>query len=144
MCRTRAVVWRVAERLVGSCAELHAKAVSRPARIVHADGRASSVRAGRFLDVVWLEGFSTRLREMQAVAQVDRASFVYASNDNMTSEVKDALAGFDLDKTGRVSTSELVAGAKALQEVRLRGRERLVGLRNRAGSDVSVWRKAAS
>ena len=64
---------------------------------------------------------------MQAVAQVDRASFVYASNDNMTTEVKDALAGFDLDKTGRVSTSELVAGAKALQEVRPRGREGAFG-----------------
>merc|ERR1719152_350183 len=48
----------------------------------------------------------------------ERASFVYANNDQMTSEVKDALKGFDLDNTGRVSTSELVAGAKALQEVR--------------------------
>ena len=81
---------------------------------------------------------------MQAVAQLDRASFVYANNDNMTSEVKDALAGFDQDKTGRVSTSELVAGAKALQEVRRRGRGRLVGLRKRRGSDLSVWTKTAS
>ena len=58
---------------------------------------------------------------MAQVAQVDRASFMYSSNDQMTSEVKDALSAFDLDKTGRVSTSELVAGAKALQEVRGRG-----------------------
>ena len=106
--------------------------------------RPCLVLAGRFLDVAWLEGSSTRLREMQAVAQLDRASFVYANNDNMTSEVKDALAGFDQDKTGRVSTSELVAGAKALQEVRRRGRERLVGLRKRRGSDLSVWTKTAS
>jgi len=55
---------------------------------------------------------------MQAMAQIDRASFVYGSNDQMTTEVKSALSAFDLDKTGRVSTSELVAGAKALQEVR--------------------------
>ena len=89
-----------------------------------------------FVDGLWLEGLSTRLREMQTMVQ-ERASFVYANNDQMTSEVKDALAGFDQDKTGRVSTSELVAGAKALQEVRPRGRERLVGVRNRAGSDVS-------
>ena len=72
-----------------------------------------------FVDGLWLEGLSTRLREMQAMVK-DRASFVYANNDQMTSEVKDALAGFDQDKTGRVSTSELVAGAKALQEVRPR------------------------
>ena len=72
-----------------------------------------------FVDGLWLEGLSTRLREMQAMVQ-DRASFVYANNDQMTSEVKDALASFDQDKTGRVSTSELVAGAKALQEVRPR------------------------
>lgn len=52
------------------------------------------------------------------MANVDRASFMYGSNDQMTTEVKTALAAFDLDKTGRVSTSELVAGAKALQEVR--------------------------
>ena len=58
---------------------------------------------------------------MQAVAQIDRASFVYGSNDQMTTEVKSALSAFDLDKTGRVSTSELVAGAKALQEVRRSG-----------------------
>ena len=67
---------------------------------------------------------STRLREMQAmaqVAQVDRASFMYSSNDQMTSEVKDALSAFDLNKTGSVSTSELVAGAKALQEARSQG-----------------------
>jgi hypothetical protein len=55
---------------------------------------------------------------MQAMAQLDRASFMYGSNDQMTSEVKDALSAFDLNKTGSVSTSELVAGAKALQEVR--------------------------
>ena len=58
---------------------------------------------------------------MAQVAQVDRASFMYSSNDQMTSEVKDALSAFDLDKTGRVTTSELVAGAKALQEARSRG-----------------------
>ena len=58
---------------------------------------------------------------MQTLAQgLDRASFMYGSNDQMTSEVKDALSAFDLDKTGRVSTSELVAGAKALHEVRSR------------------------
>jgi len=49
---------------------------------------------------------------------LDRASFVYATNDQMTSEAKEALKSFDQDNTGRVSTSELVAGAKALQEVR--------------------------
>lgn len=47
-----------------------------------------------------------------------RATFAYKTNDSMADDVKDALANFDLDKTGRVSTSELVAGAKALQEVR--------------------------
>jgi len=52
------------------------------------------------------------------MGQLDRASFMYSANEQMTSEVKDALSAFDLDKTGRVSTSELVAGAKALQEVR--------------------------
>lgn len=36
----------------------------------------------------------------------------------MTDEIKNALAHLDLDKTGRVSTSELVAAAKALEEVR--------------------------
>lgn len=52
-------------------------------------------------------------------AQEDRrATFAYKQNDSMADDVKDALANFDLDKTGRVSTSELVAGAKALQEVR--------------------------
>jgi len=70
-----------------------------------------------------LKGFTQHKtpREMQAMAQVaqmDRASFMYSNNDQMTSEVKDALSAFDLDKTGRVNTSELVAGAKALQEVR--------------------------
>ena len=58
---------------------------------------------------------------MQAVTQLDRASFMYGSNDQMTSEVKDALSAFDLNKTGSVSTSELVAGAKALQEARSQG-----------------------
>jgi hypothetical protein len=55
-----------------------------------------------------------------AAMGLDRASFVYASNDQMTSEVKEALKSFDQDNTGRVSTSELVAGAKALNEVRAR------------------------
>ena len=41
------------------------------------------------------------------MAALDRASFVYASNDPMTSEVKEALKSFDQDNTGRASTSEL-------------------------------------
>jgi len=45
-------------------------------------------------------------------------SFKYKDNDDMTGDIKEALANFDLDKSGHVSTSELVAGAKALQEVR--------------------------
>lgn len=47
-----------------------------------------------------------------------RASFAYKENNDMTDEIKNALAHLDLDKTGRVSTSELVAAAKALEEVR--------------------------
>ena len=90
-----------------------------------------------FVDSLWLEGLSTRLREMQTMVQ-ERASFVYANNDQMTSEVKDALKGFDLDNRGRVSTRELVAGAKALQEVR--PREGWVGVGSR---QLCVGRKSA-
>ena len=68
------------------------------------------------------------------MANVDRASFMYGSNDQMTTEVKTALAAFDLDKTGRVSTSELVAGAKALQEVRGSGSGQSCGR-----CDVGGW-----
>ena len=58
-----------------------------------------------------------------AMAACDRASFAYKNNDHMAAEVKDALANFDLDKTGAVSTSELIAAAKALQEARTSGGE---------------------
>ena len=78
---------------------------------------------------------------MAQVAQVDRASFMYSANDQMTGEVKDALSAFDLDKTGRVTTSELVAGAKALQEAPSGGRRGGGGgccLRTRSDDAVSL------
>ena len=48
-------------------------------------------------------------------------SFKYKDNAGMTGDIKDALANFDMNKTGHVSTSELIAGAKALQEARNAG-----------------------
>merc|ERR550514_1393190 len=42
----------------------------------------------------------------------------YAENEALDSEMRSALAAFDLDKDGRVSTTEVLAAAKALQEVR--------------------------
>jgi len=47
-----------------------------------------------------------------------RASFAYSSNPAVDPDMKAALAKFDLTKSGVVTTSELVAGAKALEEAR--------------------------
>lgn len=45
-----------------------------------------------------------------------RATFTYLSNDAISEDLKEALAMFDHDKTGQVTTSDLVAAAKAHQE----------------------------
>ena len=45
-------------------------------------------------------------------------SFMYKENQTMSDDAKAALAHFDADKTGYVSTSELVAAAQALEDVR--------------------------
>ena len=101
------------------CALLaHAAVAPREGRRESRLGLGVSAEAWGVLDCPGSRALAENSLEMQAMANVDRASFVYGSNDQMTSEVKTALAAFDLDKTGRVSTSELVAGAKALQEVR--------------------------
>ena len=64
----------------------------------------------------------------------------------MSEEIKAALASFDLNKTGGVSTSELIAGAKALEEVR-NGRgtvelqSRAFELRDPQLAKQQTWRK---
>ena len=58
---------------------------------------------------------------MEALGRGGRASFVYENNESFSDEIKEALASFDLNKSGMVHTSELVAGAKALEEVRDEG-----------------------
>ena len=52
---------------------------------------------------------------------MERATFNYRDSSNIDPNVKAVLAQFDLDKTGQVTTRELVAGVKALQEVRALG-----------------------
>lgn len=72
----------------------------------------------RVRSALWLKQTFPQLdREHRAMVDL-RASFAYKENMEMTDEIKNALAHLDLDKTGRVSTSELVAAAKALEEVR--------------------------
>lgn len=72
-------------------------------------------------NAVWLkQTFPQTLGRVPPMADSMRASFAYKENNDMTDEIKNALAHLDLDKTGRVSTSELVAAAKALEEVRRR------------------------
>ena len=74
----------------------------------------------RARSALWLKQTFPQLdREHRAMVD-SRASFAYKNNMDMTDEIKNALAHLDLDKTGRVSTSELVAAAKALEEVRQR------------------------
>ena len=47
-----------------------------------------------------------------------RTTINYRNNEALTADLKEVLAEFDLTKTGTVTTSELVAGAEALREVR--------------------------
>jgi len=75
----------------------------------------------RARSALWLKQTFPQLdREHRAMAVSLGASFAYKNNMDMTDEIKNALGHLDLDKTGRVSTSELVAAAKALVEVRQR------------------------
>ena len=73
-------------------------------------------------------------------------SFKYKDNAGMTGDIKDALANFDMNKTGHVSTSELIAGAKALQEARNAGGiGGALKLQSRAfGLTDPCWRGSAS
>jgi hypothetical protein len=47
-----------------------------------------------------------------------RATFNYKQNANMSEDMKEVMAMFDHDKTGQVTTSDLIAAAQAHEEMR--------------------------